>query len=390
MTDLTNKHQTEIDKLNLQQLNIRFYDIEAIIKSDSPAYLNIFASMYHRFRIDPNSDDDLTPVEFTVLTTPNNPWGKPVIIFEKQVSPLNHPGLLQGYIYESVLNQIIAKVSRHFLIHAGVVAHNGQGVIIAADSSHGKTTLTLELVRRGCRFLSDEMAAIGRTDQQVHPFPRSLRVRPGTLEMVGFSKAIEQADMWLDKLLLDIETIKPNSLGQTSNINHIIILKNPAEKSTPETASELGIIVERLDESLLNDIRQLEGVIKVDTGTERGYPLINLQAANRMTVLAQVEALCQARQILLLDLIKRKHEPPTFDNPAQLKPIPLSQATITLLNHFQGGHKSDLLQAEFGGSSRLLFIELMSLIGAAKCYELSVGPLPEMADLVSELVGLTN
>ena len=40
----------------------------------------------------------------------------------------------------------------------GVVSHHGEGVVIIADAEHGKTTLTLELVKRGFTFLSDALA----------------------------------------------------------------------------------------------------------------------------------------------------------------------------------------------------------------------------------------
>ena len=52
----------------------------------------------------------------------------------------------------------MTRVRSHLLIHAGVVSRDGQGIILVADARHGKTTLVLELVRRGFQFLSDEMA----------------------------------------------------------------------------------------------------------------------------------------------------------------------------------------------------------------------------------------
>ena len=148
-----------------------------------------------------------------MLTQSDNPWGQPVMILRGQAWPLHAPDLQQGYVYDCILSAIVASVRSHFLIHAGVVAGNGQGIVIAADSCHGKTTLVLELVRRGFKFLSDEMAALDRTNGQVHPFPRSLRIRPGTLKLAGFPEAIAGAPEWLDKLLLDIDQIQPGSLG---------------------------------------------------------------------------------------------------------------------------------------------------------------------------------
>ncbi|TEU18839.1 MAG: hypothetical protein E3J21_05105 [Anaerolineales bacterium] len=376
-----------------QQLKLRFFDLEANIQSDSASYIHIFAQMYRRFRVNGAPAPVQPPVEFVVLTNSDNAWGQPVMILDGQVQLLSNIKFLEGYTYDGILNAIVAGVQSHFLIHAGVVSGDGQGIILAADSSHGKTTLVLELVRRGFKFLSDEMAALGRADRWVHPFPRSLRVRPGTLELAGFPQAAAGAPAWLGKLILDIEEIQPDSMGQAAPISHIIILRDPAEAQAEQPDGperELGVLVDRLDESLLAAVRQIEGVTEVHPDIERGYPTLRLRAAHRMSVLPQIEALCQEQQILVLDISKRTERQPTFEATARLETVPNSQAVMELLRRFQGGHKSALLQDEFGGSSTRLFMELAALVGQANCHQLFVGPLHEMADLMCGLVGASK
>ena len=371
-----------------RQLRLRFFDLDAIIRSDSHAYISLFTRMYRRFLAGDSPNQGWPSAEFVVLTHPDNPWGHPVMILDGEVCVLKDPDLLEGYTYDGVLNAIVSAVRSHFLIHAGVVSHNGQGIILAADSGHGKTTLVLELVRRGTKFLSDEMAALGRADGRVYPFPRSLRVRPGTLELTGFAEAAAGAPTWLGKLLLDIEEIQPGSLGEAAPLTHVIILQDPsaALERTPSGAErEMGILLDRLDERLLMAVRRIEGVTAVWPDVERGYPTLRLRAAHRMSVLSQVEALCQEQGVLVLDISKRAETHPTFETPARLEAIPRSQAVVELLRRFQGGHKSALLQEEFGGSSTLLFLELATLVSRAQCYRLSVGPLNEMADLICDL-----
>jgi len=375
-----------------QQLRLRFFDLDAVIRSDSSAYVNLFARMYRRFQANGSSLPVQRSAEFTVLTNSDNRWGHPVMILDGEAWPLHDPRLLEGYTYEGVLNAIVASVQSHFLIHAGVVSWNGEGIILVADGGHGKTTLVLELIRRGFQFLSDEMAALGRADGQVHPFPRSLRIRPGTLELVGFAEAATGAPEWLGKLLLDIEEIQPGSMGQAAAIGPIVILRDPAEARTERTGDaerELGVLVDRLDEALLAAVRQIEGVADVGTGVDRGYPLIRLHTVgkSRMSVLPHIEAVCQARRVLVLDVVKRAEGHPTFTTPARLEAMSHRQAVLELLRRFQGGHRSALLQQEFGGSTTRLFMELATLVGHSSCHQLFVGSLSEMADLVCGLVG---
>lgn len=375
-----------------QPLKLRFFDLEALIRSDSCTYIDLFTQMYRRFQIETLSTLPRPPLECQVLTTARNPWGKSVLLLDREVYPLHDPRLLEGYVYERILSAIVARVRSHFLIHAGVVAYQGHGIILAADSFHGKTTLVLELVRRGFTFLSDEMAALSRSDRRVHSFPRSLRIRPGTLELAGFPEVANGAPEWLGKLLLDIESIRPDSLGESAAIKHIVILRDPAETTWQPldyADQEVGILVDRVDRAFLAAVRRIAGVIAVRVDTDRGYPLLKVCAAHRTVVLSQIEVMCQERQIAVLGVKKRVDRRPDFKSPAQLKPIPRSQAVMELLQRFLGGHKSALLQDDFAGSSARLFVELAAIVGQAKCYQLNVGPLHDMADLVSDLVSTT-
>lgn len=64
-------------------------------------------------------------------------------------------------------------------VHAGVVAVDGQAIVLPGLSMAGKTTLVAALVRAGATYLSDEYAVLA-ADGLVHPYPRRLSVRgPG-------------------------------------------------------------------------------------------------------------------------------------------------------------------------------------------------------------------
>lgn len=383
-------HSTAKLTWQFEPLRLSFFDLEAIIHSDSDRYLNLFHQMYRRFRLDEHSSPPRSTVKINLLTQPNNPWGKPVLIIDDEVRFLNTSRLLEGYVYETVFHTIISRVTSHYLIHAGVVAYNDQGIILSADSGHGKTTLVLELVRRGFKFLSDEMAALSRTDHLIYPFPRSLRIRAGTLERAGFSTPKEDAPKWLGKWILDIDEIKANSLGDKTSLNYIIILRDPAQpQHEPENIlhRELGILVDRIDAAFLDAIRHIEGISDIKVGQNYGYPLLTLYATDRAPLLSKVEALCHEQQVLILEVIKRREEHPSFDFPVRLEKIPQSQGAMELVRRFQGGHKSALLRQVFQGSSTRLFVELATIIERANCYQLFVGNLPDMADRVCQLVG---
>ncbi len=61
-------------------------------------------------------------------------------------------------------------------VHAGVVSWRNEAIIIPAKSFKGKTSLVVELVKRGAVYYSDEYAVID-SEGYVHPFPKTLSVR---------------------------------------------------------------------------------------------------------------------------------------------------------------------------------------------------------------------
>lgn len=61
-------------------------------------------------------------------------------------------------------------------VHAGVVAWEGEAILLPGTSMSGKTTLTGELARIGASYFSDEYAVLD-DEGLVHPFPKPLSVR---------------------------------------------------------------------------------------------------------------------------------------------------------------------------------------------------------------------
>ena len=89
---------------------------------------------------------------------------------------------------------------RWFLLHtaysawyAAAVRVGGDAVVLSAPSGTGKTTLALELLRRGCTFYGDEFIFIRKSDRTVFPFRRSLLIREGTRQFFPPDAPLQQA-----------------------------------------------------------------------------------------------------------------------------------------------------------------------------------------------------
>ena len=372
----------------LKELCLSVFDLNVLIQSDTAEWIDLFAHMYARF-IASSPQAPGRRLTFQVLVSPHDRHGEATLVCGDAVYPIHDPALSHGYVYELILHEILRQVKSHFLIHAGVVSRRGKGILVVADALHGKTTLVLELARRGYCFLSDEMAAISRQDGQVYPFPRSLRIRPATLQRLGLTLP-EGSRKWLGKYILDIESLLPGSMGTAVPIRHILVLNDP--EALPEEIGKapqrlLCLRVDRHTPQFLSDLGDLVDVTNLSIKKGSNYPLITLTTTNRAGVLAQARSLCLQHNLMLLETANRVERQPTFNTPARLEAISPSQAALYLLQRFQGGHQSALLKAVPNGRAAHLFAELADLISSASCYHLSVGPLVQMADLIDGLHG---
>ena len=291
------------------------------------------------------------------------------------------------YIHALILSTLYSQVKSHYLHHAAALSCEGKGVIITADSGYGKTTLTLALVQRGFRFLSDEIAALGRSDGNIYPFPRGLHIWEETLNMLSLPPSVKNASRWFDRYLVDIEDIFPGMISSPAHVSYIFVLKN-GNTQNPNTSGSNGFrtVISHTNPIFIQHIHDHPGINEIQIVEEEGYPCLNIQTNCRMKVIPFVEDLCNQHGIIILDLIKREDEIPDFSPTVKCERISRSQAAIELLRRFLGGQKAALLNsATSSGSTQFLF-ELTSLIENADCYQLTIGPLKDMVDVISDLV----
>jgi len=91
------------------------------------------------------------------------------------------PGnVLAAYPFFTIPLIEVMKRRERFPLHAGCVARDGHGVLLAGTSGSGKSTLTAALVRDGWDFLSDDMVFLAR--------------RAGVTSAWGFSDEIDCSD----------------------------------------------------------------------------------------------------------------------------------------------------------------------------------------------------
>jgi hypothetical protein len=70
-------------------------------------------------------------------------------------------------------------------LHAAAVELDGAGILLAGASGSGKSTVTVELLRRGAAYLTDECVTVLPDSSTVFAYPKPITLKAGSLEWVA-------------------------------------------------------------------------------------------------------------------------------------------------------------------------------------------------------------
>ncbi len=158
---------------------------------------------YERFRIDTNT---VKPQQQGTIVH-YRPGDNFVTLGDRRATWLDHfDGPTQ--LYNHFLTAVLDGIPNHAVLHAAaLVDRKDRAFILAAPSGCGKSSLTLGLLERGYRFLSDDAAALDPETGTIAPYPRRLAVRHGGTaplpKQIQSRLMAPDAVHWLDKVLID-------------------------------------------------------------------------------------------------------------------------------------------------------------------------------------------
>ncbi|RME40357.1 MAG: hypothetical protein D6788_03490 [Planctomycetota bacterium] len=70
-------------------------------------------------------------------------------------------------------------------LHAAALVRDGRGLLLAGTSGVGKSTLSVTLLARGWRFLTDELALLEPESDRVHPCPKAVCLRAPMFQRIA-------------------------------------------------------------------------------------------------------------------------------------------------------------------------------------------------------------
>lgn len=360
----------------------RFFDFHVGISSDEPDFPLLFGRMFPRFRIDSpgRPHEPKVLLELSVLPGPH---GKdPRIRCGRKHFRLAPPPWRMGHAFSLALGTIFDQVSTHFMLHGGVVSSDGGGIILSGPSSTGKTTLVLELVRRGLGYLSDDVAPLGRESRLLAPFPKSAAVREGTLALLGLDPLLGSPSPpgrgFGAKRCLDMGDLPGARIGTPCPVRLVLFLQGGDQEE--DHIIDIGI----LDGSnpLPDELSNLPGVELISSHDDEGIRVARFRLSRKTRPTRAVLKLLGDHRDAILYAEIAKTAGPDFDRAPVLRSMSPSEGVAELMRDMKNRTEDGMLFAECGGRLTRLYVDLAEALAGASFFRLAPGAPGRTADLI--------
>jgi hypothetical protein len=338
-------------------LNLKF-----AIYSDQEKILTYFDKMYARFKVDSNE----SAYKFYVITK-ENILGQPFVLADKEVHLLCDNEFCFQYAYMVILNKLKTLFKDIFILHAGVVSYDGKGVVIVGSSNFGKTTLTLELVKKGFKFLSDEFCSIHQETQEIYSFPRSIGISKGTPDR--------------EKQWIDIENFKKGCIENRAIGKYIFFLKGMRSSDIQQSEKLIDVILSGEDEELISELQAIPGTKLINKHETNCYLVYRFGFYAGSSFTKYFDEICErhSQYILFSDLISTEVPYLYFNRDPFIEKIPKSTAALQLM-------KNLLNHSQYLKAPSKTLLSLGKIVKQIECYNLYVGKIDKTVDLIINLV----
>lgn len=352
----------------------RFFNHQFELRSDHQETLTLMDAIFRRFAVKDNRNGgDI--YQYEVITHAD---GRAVIHTPDHHFPVDSPTLLPSLAHGVILRNTLAQVSSHLLFHAASLSYQGKGIILAADSGCGKTTLALALVRQGFKFLSDEVAALGFSSGELAPYPRCLWVRAGTYQLfqqLGWEMPTHCAASEISNRVA--MHLSSELLGKNCQPRQLIIIQRP------DAGDErmCRITLNRMSKRLLTSLQNIGIQPEIIPSETLSLPCFRVKEKH----INKIHETCERHGILVLDIDVTAVVASYYENAPKLQEISKLTAAFALLRSFVGSYRSVFIQQHCQGSAVGLIKPLVKMLAPVKCYQLTPGRLDHSVEIIHAL-----
>ena len=230
--------------------HFKILNLPVRVESNSEKFLHDVGRIFHYFKVTGTNVDTNNGTSFHVSIdrTSTISRGKDTLYRSSDYR------YVLEYLEYKIYTLLIDRLNDYYLIHAGVMAHNNKAVVIPACSGGGKTTLIAGLLKKGFRYLTDEIAIIHPHTLEVYPFPKPLNMKIGSLSL-------------FDSFQPEMEVINKNDVAIADKIHHVFVRSRSIHAlDDPLPVSNIIFVrYEPNEKSTLTPISRANAIFKIAT-----------------------------------------------------------------------------------------------------------------------------
>ena len=356
----------------------RILDLNISLESDSSVFLERFDGDYGWFRVSVPDEGKRLNI-CSRLHDPEDPFlrltrtvNEQTILIDEQ-SLKTHPSPL-SFTLQRVVKTIFSEITDYVVLHAGVLEKDGRALMLFGPPGVGKSTLTLALLERGFRFLSDDFCPIKRGTGRVHPFPRSVWVMdPGRSGAAAKGRSGKRP-IAPDRL--------PASVCNTPILPGWLVCLDPGEGDR-DINLEAGL-KEAGEQAFVRDMAGIEGVTMTRIGPDFSEWHIRYPSGKELS--PGVRRVIQRHGEHIWNIYRSDRAAPDFQKNPVLIPLSRHGAAMRIMGELK---QEPNLPARGGLATEgpgAFFMEVIGLLAGVACYRLTAGRLNEMIRHIEGLV----
>lgn len=352
------------------------------LRTDSAQIRSFFRHAYRWFP----PDDDGETLEAVALLGSGVPSGPIALAGGRRMNLAGSPSP-ENQAFLFLLGAITDSVGGSLMLHGAAVSIGGAGVILAGPAFAGKSTLVVELMKRGALFMSDDAAPIDRKTGLLHSYPRAIGIRKSAGKerpagSISGAAALELPHRWL---------VDPEALGARlpvpSCLPRFLFYLDPGGWATGRAGSEVRyeIALAAEPEGLRDELLRI-GAREIEPRPARPFPLLSVTMPREGGTAAGLQDLQGRFRESILYLEEIRPPVPRPAGPPVLERVSVSSLLILIARDLLNRGEGSRLMKAHGGKAASLLFELGALLRGVNAYLVSAGSATDLAEAVTDIV----
>ena len=371
-----------IKKKAIYERYFSFFNCNVAIATDSRTIINDFEKMYSKFLTHEKSKNSLGCYIITGSTHDKSSC----VIFNNKIYPISNSDSIVFFAEVLIFKALFNRVDDCFILHAGVISRNGKGFIIMGPSSFGKTTLVLELVSRGYKFLSDEYCSIRFNDHFIEPYPRSLGIKKDNPLYSTLDPKRNVYHVREGKVMVECENIYPDCSGEPCKAYCLIVLKSSLQDSSlkeEERIFELALLHD--DKKAVDTLCSNESIKLLYKSMEANFVLYRFSFVPNSSATKTIQDWCVGHADNILFQVVLSNDRPDFNAKPTIKVMSKFDASLEVFKNLANRSTESSLCTKFKKQNFLILYKIGEILNSLDCYELQPGVLKETANIIDSL-----